>query len=156
MDTLTSVTMDFPDIETLIPHEGKMVLIDEIVTWSEDEIHCRRTIRSDAFFVEDDQMPATLSLEYMAQSIAAYAGYMGHLEGDDVELAFLLSCRDLELFAPCFDVGDVIDVFASPTWIGETSLGSFRCSAMREGETVAKAQLNVYQGPLDSVARRVS
>ena len=133
-----------------------MVLLDEVVEWSEDEVHCRRTIREGAHFVENGRMPATVGLEFMAQSIAAYAGCLGHLDGEPVKLAFLLSCRNLELFTGSFEVGDVLDIFAIPVFIGDSALGSFDCRVERDGQRVAAAQLNVYQGSLDSVMQRVS
>lgn len=39
-------------IEAAIPHRPPMLLVDEILEQSEDEIRCRRTFRADEFFVQ--------------------------------------------------------------------------------------------------------
>ncbi|GAB5406653.1 MAG: 3-hydroxyacyl-ACP dehydratase FabZ family protein [Aureliella sp.] len=40
------------DIEKAIPHRSPMLLVDEIVTQSEKEIHCRKTFADSDFFVQ--------------------------------------------------------------------------------------------------------
>lgn len=40
------------DIEKAIPHRSPMLLVDEIVTQSEKEIHCRKTFDAADFFVQ--------------------------------------------------------------------------------------------------------
>jgi 3-hydroxyacyl-[acyl-carrier-protein] dehydratase len=39
-------------VEAAIPHRKPMLLVDEIVSQSETEIHCRKTFGSDEFFVQ--------------------------------------------------------------------------------------------------------
>lgn len=39
-------------VEAAIPHRAPMLLVDEIVTQSENEIHCRKTFRADEFFTQ--------------------------------------------------------------------------------------------------------
>jgi 3-hydroxyacyl-[acyl-carrier-protein] dehydratase len=39
-------------IEAQIPHRPPMLLVDEILEQSEDEIRCRKTFREDEFFVQ--------------------------------------------------------------------------------------------------------
>ena len=156
METIEVMTVDFPPVETLIPHEGAMVMLDEIVEYSDDHVVCLREITSDALFAEDGCVPATVSIEYMAQTIAAYAGYSGHQRGEEVQLAFLLSCRELTLDVDSYQVGDLLEIEASPSWIGDSRLGSFCCEVRVDGRVTAEAQLNVYQGSLESVMEKVS
>jgi 3-hydroxyacyl-[acyl-carrier-protein] dehydratase len=39
-------------VEAAIPHRKPMLLIDEIVQLTDDEIHCRKTFHADDFFVQ--------------------------------------------------------------------------------------------------------
>ncbi len=39
-------------IEAAIPHRAPMLLVDEIVSQSETDIHCRKTFRPDEFFTQ--------------------------------------------------------------------------------------------------------
>ena len=45
-------TMSRADIEAAIPHRPPMLLVDEIVQRSDNEIVCRKTFRADEFFFQ--------------------------------------------------------------------------------------------------------
>ena len=154
MDARHGIEGGFPPVETLIPHEGPMVLLDEVVAFGDDAIRCRRTVRAGALFVDQGRLDATVSLELMAQTIAAFAGYTRYQSGEGVKIAFLLSCRELDLRVPAYAVGDVLEITASPLWVGDRTLGSFASAVYRDGAEVASAQINVYQGPLQSIFER--
>lgn len=139
----------YPPIERVLPHSGAMVLIDEIVDYSDEAIVCRKEVRANDLFVGAEGMDSTISIELMAQTTAAYAGYTGLLRGDEVELGFLLSCRKLELNTNRFPIGGVLDVRAAPTWMGTSRLGAFDCLISSDGQTLAVALLNVLQGSID-------
>ena len=44
--------MNTNEIEQFIPHRKPMLLVDEIVSRSEDKIVCRKTFHDDDFFVQ--------------------------------------------------------------------------------------------------------
>ena len=71
----------FPAIAEVLPHSAPMILLEEIVACGGASIRCRATIRSDSMFVAAGRVRAIVSLEYMAQAVAAFAGMRGRTIG---------------------------------------------------------------------------
>jgi predicted hotdog family 3-hydroxylacyl-ACP dehydratase len=139
---------EFPPIGELIPHGPPMLLLDRIVAFTpEESVTCEVRIREDATFVEDGGVPAVVGIEYMAQSVAAFAGLTARADGKGVRIGLLLGCRELTLATDSFAIGDTLTVSVRRTW-GESDLGSFFCKVQRGDETLATGTLTVYQGPL--------
>ena len=78
--------MDFPDIRSLLPHSGTMVLLDRVVAADADSLCAEVAIRPDSLFCNADGVGAWVGIEYMAQAIAAHAGYLARLRGDAVKV----------------------------------------------------------------------
>src|SRR5262249_45676371 len=113
----------------------------------EESVTCEVQIREGGLFVEEGGVPAVVGIEYMAQSVAVFAGLSARADGKGVRIGLLLGCRDLQLSTDTFPVGDTLTVDAHRTW-GESDLGPFTCKVRRAGETLASGTLTVYQGPL--------
>lgn len=65
---------DWPLAE-LLPHAGDMILIDKIVSFDDEQIFTRLTVKPDGLFsLPDGSLPAWVGIELMAQSVAAFAG----------------------------------------------------------------------------------
>ncbi|HVP66834.1 MAG TPA: 3-hydroxylacyl-ACP dehydratase [Anaeromyxobacteraceae bacterium] len=140
-----------PPPAELVPHSGRAVLLDEVLEADEQRIRCRVVVRRDSAFLEDGRVPAVVVLEYMAQAIAALAGLLARASGRPPRVGFLLGSREFRLFADAFAVGDEILVEAVRVF-GDESIGSFECSATRQGEPVASGTLNVFlaSGPKET------
>jgi predicted hotdog family 3-hydroxylacyl-ACP dehydratase len=128
----------------LLPVTPPMILIDEVVEWNEPHVTCKLTLRPDSMFVEGRQVPALVSLEYMAQAIFALVGLVSLTKGEPIVIGYLLGTRELDLAIDHFDVGDEL-LLQAERLFGESALGSYRCSVTRAGEVVAKATLNVFR-----------
>lgn len=77
-----------PDIQDLIPHAGRMVLLDEVVEYDPESIHCRAEIGdpADHPLAIDKQLPATVLAEYGAQAMAVHGGLLARADyGSDTE-----------------------------------------------------------------------
>ncbi len=136
--------MNFPPVSELVPHAGPMVLLDQIVDAAADRLVARATVAAGRPFVEEHGLPALVTLEYMAQAVAAFAGLQGREAGEPVRLGFLLGCRDLQLTCDYVPIGAELIVSSQRTW-GDAQLGSFACSVLNGGVLVAEAVLNVAQ-----------
>jgi predicted hotdog family 3-hydroxylacyl-ACP dehydratase len=130
-----------------------MLLLDEVVSYESDRVTCEVRIRPDSTFIEGGQVPAVVGIEYMAQTVAAFAGLSARDKGQPARIGFLLGCRDLTITTDGFEVGQRLIVEARRTW-GDADLGSFVCKVEREGEIVLQGVLTVYQGPLPEAMRR--
>jgi 3-oxoacyl-[acyl-carrier-protein] synthase-1 len=134
-----------PPIAELLPHSGKMVLLDSVVSASDDDLCAQVTIRLDSMFCDGAAAGSWVGIEYMAQAIAAHAGWQARRRGDAVKVGFLLGSRKYEAAVPAFAVGTVLHVHAHRALQGDNGLGAFECRIEEQGRTVATATVTVYQ-----------
>jgi predicted hotdog family 3-hydroxylacyl-ACP dehydratase len=135
------------DIRSLIPHAGPMVLLDRVISVDEDSLCAEVSIRSNTLFCGPDGVGAWVGIEYMAQAIAAWAGYAAQLRGEPVKLGFLLGTRRYESSRPIFVLGSVLRVHVQRLFQNENGLGSFECFIDNEEGRVASATVTVFQPP---------
>jgi predicted hotdog family 3-hydroxylacyl-ACP dehydratase len=137
--------MEMPDIRTLVPHSGPMVLLDRVILADEESLCAEVRIRSDSLFCVAGNVDAWVGLEYMAQAIGAYAGYTARLRGEPVKLGYLLGTRCYECTRPVFTVGTVLRIHVKRVLQSENGMGSFECRIDDENGQLATANLAVYQ-----------
>ncbi len=105
--------MNIADIEvaSLIPHAGEIVLLDRLETFTEDSINAHTVVRDDGLFNNTPhQVPSFIAIEYMAQAIAAWAGYRGKSLGQPVKIGLLLGTRDFKASVDYMPVGAKVQV----------------------------------------------
>ena len=139
--------MGMPDIRSLVPHAGPMVLLDRVISVDEDSLLAEVRIRSDSLFCNTDGVGAWVGIEYMAQTIGAWAGYTAQLRGEPVKLGFLLGTRRYECSRPIFVSGSVLRVHIHRVFQDENGLGSFECYIDDEEGRIATAAVSVFQPP---------
>ena len=137
--------MTWPDIRALIPHSGAMVLLDRVIAIDEESLCAEVRIRPDSLFCAPSGVGAWIGLEYMAQTIAAFAGYTAYLRGEPVKPGFLLGARRYECTRALFGLGSLLKVHVRRVLQSETGLGSFECRIEDGEEQVATATLTVFQ-----------
>lgn len=137
--------MSFPPIQDLVPHRGRMLLLDEVVEAAPGLVVCRVLVRPDSTFAEEGSVPGLVALEYMAQAVAAYAGLKARGLGQPVRIGYLLGSRDVALPPADFQAGDELLIEARHQF-GEEAIGAFDCRVVLRGQVVASGCLNVYQG----------
>ncbi|HYD39829.1 MAG TPA: 3-hydroxylacyl-ACP dehydratase [Anaeromyxobacter sp.] len=135
---------ELPPIDELVPHARPMILVDRLLAWTPGRATCEVVLGPDAPFVQDGRVRALVAIEYMAQSVAAYAGMKERQRGEKPSIGLLLGSRDLRLEVSHFTVGERLTVEVEHVF-GDERLGSFRCRVLRGSEIVAEASLNVYQ-----------
>jgi predicted hotdog family 3-hydroxylacyl-ACP dehydratase len=137
--------MSMPDIRSLVPHAGAMVLLDRVIAADEDSLCAEIGIRSDTLFCGPDGVGAWVGIEYMAQAIAAWAGYTAQLRGERVKLGFLLGARRYECSRPIFVLGSVLRVHVQRLFQNDNGLGSFECRIDDIQGPLATATVTVFQ-----------
>jgi predicted hotdog family 3-hydroxylacyl-ACP dehydratase len=140
--------MDFTtiDVAELIPHSGKMVLLDRIIDCDDNSLSAEWVVRDDGLLGNDKTVPAWAGIEYMAQAIAAYAGMMAKRVGGLVKVGFLLGTRHYSSNVAEFKVGSMLKVRVKKKIIQDNNLAAFECEIQGAGVEV-RANLNVYQPP---------
>ena len=136
------------DISELVPHAGKMCLLDEVLACGDDWLTAQVKISADSQFVEGGVVSALVVIEYMAQSIAALAGARAKLNGDAVKIGLLLGTRKFDSNVDSIAVGVELKIHIEEIFAEENGLAVFKCRATAPDVIIA-CHLNVYQ-PEDS------
>jgi len=138
--------IDWPLAE-LLPHAGDMILIEQILSFDDEQIHTRLTVKPGGLFNRPDgSLPAWVGIELMAQSVAAYAGCHARARGDAVELGFLLGTRKFECNVEHFPAGTELIIHGVRSLEDDSGMGVFECHINAPG-IHATARLNVYRPP---------
>lgn len=131
----------------LLPHAGDMILIEQILSFDDEQIHTRLTVKPGGLFNRPDgSLPAWVGIELMAQSVAAYAGCHARARGDAVELGFLLGTRKFECNVEHFPAGTELTIHGLRSLEDDSGMGVFECHINAPG-IHATARLNVYRPP---------
>ncbi|MBS0039187.1 MULTISPECIES: ApeP family dehydratase [Neisseria] len=154
MDTLPECPIT--DTASLLPHSGRMVLIDRITRYGDDFVEAGAQIKPDHILLAGGILPYTAFIELMAQAVGAYAGIQARKNAQPVRLGFLLGTRKLEIFAQSVPVGTHLLATAHMSIQDAGGMGVFDCELRwtdapeTSSETLpsdgilARASLNVY------------
>jgi predicted hotdog family 3-hydroxylacyl-ACP dehydratase len=135
------------DVAELIPHSGKMVLLDRIISCDNNSLSAAVVVRDDGLLGNDKTVPAWVGIEYMAQAVAAYAGVMAKRAEEPIKLGFLLGTRRYNSNVAEFKVGSTLTVRVEKI-IQNDNLGAFECK-IQGVDIEVSANLNVYQPPIN-------
>ena len=133
----------FPPFYELVPHTGAMVLLDAMTHWAVGEATCELRIREHAPFVQEGRVESCVTVEYMAQAVAASLGYEALMGGAGVRVGMIIACKRFTAHASHLCVGDQVTVQVKRTR-GNDSLSHFACELRRDGELFADAVLTLY------------
>jgi predicted hotdog family 3-hydroxylacyl-ACP dehydratase len=134
----------FPPLDELIPHAGPMLLVDRLSAWAEGSATCTLLVRERAPFVDPSgQVESAVTIEYMAQTVAACLGYEALRGGGSVRVGMIIACKRFVAHGETLHVGDalVIDVKRVR---GNELLSHFDCSVRRGTELFSEATLTLY------------
>ena len=142
--------MSMPDIRSLVPHSGAMVLLDRVVSADDDNLCAEVRIHAASMLADAHGVGAWVGIEYMAQAIAAHAGWKALQRNQDVKVGFLLGSRKYQAMVPAFALGSVLRVHVHRVLQGENGLGAFDCridavDAAAGAPSLATATVTVFQ-----------
>jgi len=133
-------------IADLVPHTGKMVLLDRILRAEAYSLSATLKVRDDGLlFGKQLAVPAWCGIEYMAQAIAVYAGIKAKQAGEPIRLGFLLGARRYVSNVDKIAVGAQLSVTVNEI-LQDNQLWVFDCRIQGENIDIS-ASLNVYQPP---------
>jgi predicted hotdog family 3-hydroxylacyl-ACP dehydratase len=103
------VPLDRQWIESHIPHQGGMCLLDEVLTWNAVRVQCRSSTHRDIAnpLRSHDRLAAVCGIEYAAQAMAVHGALISSRITASPKSAtvagYLASVRDVALFASRLD-----------------------------------------------------
>jgi predicted hotdog family 3-hydroxylacyl-ACP dehydratase len=96
----------------LVPHKGKMLLLDRVRDYDlkENSITTEIDITRNNMFYEEELggVPAWVAFEYMAQSVSALSGICGRTRGEKPKTGFIMSVNGFKADIPVFIQGETV------------------------------------------------
>lgn len=134
-------------IAQVLPHTAPMILLDRFIEAGPEHGVCSVTITEQSPFYDKERcaVPAYVGIEYMAQTIAAYAGANNLKAGGSVKIGFLLGCRKYQPAVSEFALGTELVVTATQLVMESSGLSVFECSISQQHQVLVSARLNVFQ-----------
>ena len=88
-----------PRIETLVPHAGRMCLLERIVSWDDTRVTLATTTHGDPAnpLAREGRLRAIHLCEYGAQAMAVHGGLVATARGEQARPGLLVSLRDVVL-----------------------------------------------------------
>ena len=128
------------DVSEILPHQGAMLLLDEIVSSDEESLTARVEIRETSTFFKTDGVPSWVGIEYLAQAVAAWAGK----RGGGPQVGFLLGVKKYTATQPVFSLGSTLTIEIRARDKHE-NLGIFE-GRIGSPEASAQGVISVYEG----------
>lgn len=134
------------DIHSLVPHSGAMSLLGRFLDADDESLRAEVVVTLDTMFCTDGEVGAWVGVEYMAQAVAAHAGWCARLRGEPVRVGFLLGSRKYACSVASFPVGSILKIEVRRALQGENGLGAFDCRIEDgSGAELASATITVFQ-----------
>jgi len=95
------------EFECIIPHKGTMCLLDKVLEWDQENIHCTSMshTRLDNPLRKDGQLSSVHAIEYGAQAMAIHGGLIAIAKGEAPGGGYLVAVRNVEL--KCQTLNDI-------------------------------------------------
>lgn len=134
-------------IEAVLPHAAPMILLDKLLSFEDESGVCSHEITEASLLYSNilQGVPSYVGIEYMAQTIAAYANANEIKQGKAVEIGFLVSSRKYKCDRSVFTKGMNLIVKVERLYRDESGLSAFDCSISENNNEIAAARINVFQ-----------
>ena len=138
----------------VMPHQGKMVLLERILEWDNEQLRALAIIRRDMPMTDDQGLPAYVGLELMAQAAAALAGCHARTQQTLPQIGFLVGSRRYHCNCDYFPPGAQLEIQVRQSLRGDNGLSVFDGTITSTGPQsaiTASAAINIFQ-PADPEA----
>lgn len=133
-------------IAPFVPQTQGMCLLERIVAVGDDSLSAEITPSADDIFALDDGIPSWVALEWLAQAVAAWAGWHGARRGEPPAPGFLIGTRRFAVMQDRFAFGETLRVTVSLEFRADNGLGHFHGELYSsDGACLAKGSLTVFQ-----------
>lgn len=133
-------------IAEVLPHAGRMMLLDELIDLGEDHITCAVYVREHTLFCDRvNGVPAWVGPEYMAQTMCAFSGVEEVRAGLAPSIGLLLGSRRYRSEVDWFDLGSDLIVRAELQLRDDNDLVAFDCTIHEGHRLLARADIKAYR-----------
>lgn len=92
---LPIVDKDF--VGTLIPQKFPFVMVDKLLSFSENEVVAGLTVSNENIFFSEGKFQEAGLIEHMAQSVALFTGYQFYLKNEPAPTGYIGSIKSIEI-----------------------------------------------------------
>lgn len=133
-------------IPQVLPHEGRMRLLDELLSHDETGVSVALTVRPDSLLCDGiNGVPAWIGMEYMAQAACAYSGVGDRRQGMAPRLCILLGTRSYQAQVPVFPLGARLVVTAQLVMRDDNDLAVFQCRILHGAVELASGDIKAIR-----------
>ena len=132
-------TLDHAGIAARVPHAGRMCLLDALLGWSDEQIHCRITNHAEPAHPlrTPGGLLAPAAVEYAGQAMALHAALCAELcaenQAGPPRAGFLASARGLTLHTPRLDTARGPLQLQATRLLGDARQAQYRFSLFDAG-----------------------
>ncbi|ACX81937.1 ApeP family dehydratase [Aggregatibacter actinomycetemcomitans] len=144
---MLDLTCPITDIAPLVPHSGKMILLDRVTDFGDDFLIAEAEVRPDNLLVKDNKLPGFLGAEIMAQGVAAWAGCKCVRAGKPITLGYWIGSRKLCIHQPDIAIGSKLRIQIKLSIEDATGFGVFDCQLIDSANqrVIVEGALNVFR-----------
>lgn len=84
-------------VGNLIPQKFPFVMVDKLLSFSENEVVAGLTVSKDNIFVTDGTFQESGLIEHMAQSVALFTGYQFYLKNEPAPTGYIGSIKSITI-----------------------------------------------------------
>lgn len=132
------------NIEDLVPHRGDMSLLNSVISFSDTSLRASAVVNDSIPYLIDGVVSSWIGIEYMAQTIAAWAGVRALQKGEPIKLGMLVGTRNYTVDTGQFTLMCYLDIQVHQIIEGANGLSVFECKIDYKGGE-ATANINVFQ-----------
>jgi len=86
-------------VGNLIPQKFPFVMVDKLLSFSENEVVAGLTVTADNIFLNEDKFQESGLIEHMAQAVALYTGYQFYLKNEPAPTGYIGSIKSITITA---------------------------------------------------------
>jgi predicted hotdog family 3-hydroxylacyl-ACP dehydratase len=135
----------FPPIEKLVPHGPPIRALERLLDWAPGRATCELHVTSSMPFVEGDRLATLVTLEYMAQAVAACLGHEAYVAGGNVRVGMVIGVRQMKIMQPFIPVGTRLLVRVECIR-GNEEVSTFRGETHLADMLVSTAHMTLFHG----------
>jgi len=89
--------LDAAFVGNLIPQKSPFVMVDKLLSFSDNEVVAGLTVAEDNIFFYNDKFQESGVIEHMAQSVALFTGYQFYLKQEPAPTGYIGSIKAIEI-----------------------------------------------------------
>jgi len=134
-------------LEKYMAHRGSMLLLDNFVSADDQEATAEIHIsEQSSFYMDPFGVPSWIGLEYMAQSIAVFAGAKAERLNVPTPIGYLLGTRRYDCPVDWFVNGLILTSSCKEEVVSDNGLAVYTCQLLGAG-IECRSRLTVYLTP---------